>query len=208
MVKKAPHPSSSRFKRALNAFRQQGGLLRTSEAMRAGVHPATLYALRDAGTIELLSRGLYRLGKNPPLSNPDLLLVARRIPQGVVCLLSALQYHDLTTQIPHEVYVALPPGAWKPRLAHPPVRVFHFTGKALTEGVETHTLDGVAVRVYDPEKTLADCFKFRNRIGLDTVMEALKFYRERRRLKVDALMRYAALCRVARIMRPYLEATL
>ena len=102
MAKKVPHLSSSRFKRALDAFQQQGGLLRISEAMRVGVHPATLYALRDAGTIELLSRGLYRLGKNPPLSNPDMVLVARRIPQGVVCLLSALQYHDLTTQIPHE----------------------------------------------------------------------------------------------------------
>ena len=208
MAKKALLLSSSRFKRALDVFRQQRGLLRTSEAMRAGVHPATLYALRDAGTIEQVSRGLFRVSKNPPLSNPDLVLVARRVPLGVVCLLSALQYHDMTTQIPHEVYVALPRGTWKPRLAHPPVRVFHFTGKALTEGVETHTLDGVAVRVYDPEKTLADCFKFRNQIGMDTVMEALKLYRERRRLKVDALMRYAALCRVARIMRPYLEATL
>jgi predicted transcriptional regulator of viral defense system len=126
----------------------------------------------------------------------------------VICLISALAFHDLTTQIPHEVHVALPRGAEEPRLDHPPIATYRFSGKAFTEGVETHKLDGVPVRVYSPEKTLADCFKFRNKIGLDTVVEAVRLYHERRNVKVDDLMRYAAICRVSRIIRPYLEALL
>lgn len=199
---------SNRLERAVAVFKKHGGILRTSEALRAGIHPATLYAMRDAGILERISRGLYRLADNPPLGNPDLVTVAKRIPNGVICLISALAFHDLTTQIPHEVYLALPRGAEEPRLDFPPIRTFRFTGKSFTEGIETHPLEGVPVRVYGPEKTLADCFKFRNRIGLDTVIEALRFYRERRSMKVDELLHFAAICRVTKVMRPYLEAIL
>ena len=151
---------------------------------------------------------MYRLAERPPLGNPDLVTVAKRVPNGVICLISALAFHDLTTQIPHEVHLALPRGAEEPRLDFPPIRAFRFTGKSFTEGIETHRLDGVPVRIYSPEKTLADCFKFRNKIGLDTVIEALRFYREQRSVKVDELLRFAAICRVTKVMRPYLEATL
>lgn len=196
----------SRFDRAVAIFKEHGGILRTAQAIRAGIHPSTLYTMRDSGRLEMVSRGVYRLADCAPSANPDLLAVAMRIPGGVICLISALAFHDLTSQIPHEVHVALPRGAEKPNLDHPPIATYRFSGKAFTEGVDTHSLDGVSVRIYNPEKTLADCFKFRNKIGLDTVVEAVRLYRERRTVKVNDLMRYAAICRVTKIIRPYLEA--
>ena len=164
--------------------------------------------MRDAGSIEMVSRGVYRLAGSEPLGNPDLVTVATRIRSGVICLISALAFHEITTQIPHDVHVALQRGPEEPRLDHPPIKTYRFTGQAFTAGVETHELDGVSVRIYSPEKTLADCFKFRNRIGLDTAVEAVRFYRERRNVNVDALMHHAAICRVEKIIRPYLEAIL
>lgn len=207
MARRSTRKRGDRFRRAVTVFEKHGSVLRTAEALRAGIHPHTLYAMRDAGRLERISRGVYRLAGSPPLGNPDLVTVAKRVPNGVICLISALAFHDLTTQIPHEVHLALPRGAEEPRLDFPPIRTFRFTGKSFTEGIETHRLDGVLVRIYSPEKTLADCFKFRNKIGLDTVIEALRFYRERRSVKVDDLLRFAATCRVTKVMRPYLEAT-
>src|SRR5438094_10152120 len=128
---------------ATAAFREHGGMLRMAQALRAGIHRRTLYALRDAGVIEQISRGLYRLVDTPPLGNPDLVTVALKVPRGVICLLSALSFHELTTQIPHVVYVAIARDAEPPRLDYPPVRSFRFSGRAFSEGVETHELDGV-----------------------------------------------------------------
>jgi predicted transcriptional regulator of viral defense system len=194
------------YERAKVVFEQHGGVLRTSEAIRAGIHPRTLYAMRDEGSVERLSRGVYRLAQLSPLGNPDLVSVALRVPDGVICLISALAFHEITTQVPHEVYLAVRRGTRPPSVDYPPVRVFRFTGRAFTEGIEAHTVDGVSVRVYSPEKTLADCFKFRNKIGLETAVEALRLYRARKKLKVNELLRYAGACRVAKTMRPYLEA--
>ncbi len=194
--------------RAERLFRERGGMLKMAEAVRAGVHRRTLYALRDAGVLEQLGRGLYRLADAPPLGNPDLVAVARRVPRGVVCLLSALAYHGLTTQIPHEVYLAVPRNAEPPRIDHPPVRVFRVGERAFAEGVEMHELDGVPVRIYSREKTLADSFKYRTTVGLDTAVEALRRYRDQGRMDVSALLRSARACRVENVMRPYLEATL
>ena len=199
---------ADRFEEATEVFKKHGRVLRTAEALRSGIHPRTLYAMRDSGLLERVSRGVYRLAESPPLGNPDLVTVATRIPGGVICLISALSYHELTTQIPHEVHVALPSGAEEPRLEHPPIRTYRFAGESFTEGVETHVLDGVRVKIYSPEKTLADCFRLRNRIGLDTAIEALRSYRERGRLRVDELMRYASICRVTTVIRPYLKAIL
>lgn len=198
----------SRFDRAVAVFKTHGGLLRTAQALREGIHSGTLYAMRDSNMLEMVSRGVYRLADSSPLGNPDLVTVATRISRGVICLISALAFHELTTQIPHEVHVALPRGAEEPRLDHPPIRTYRFTGKSFTMGVENHKLDNVSVPIYSPEKTLADCFKFRNKIGLDTVLEAIRFYRERKNVKVDDLMRCAEICRVDKIIRPYLEAIL
>lgn len=198
----------SRFDKAIAIFRTHGGICRTTQAIRAGIHPGILYAMRDCGTLEKVSRGVYRLAGSSPLGNPDLVIVATRAPGGVICLISALSFHELTTQIPHEVHIALSRGAEEPRLDHPPLKTYRFTGRAFTEGVENHEIDGVQVRIYSPEKTIADCFKFRSKIGLDTVVEAVRYYRERKPLKVDQLMRYAVICRVDKIIRPYLEAIL
>lgn len=202
------NPVQSQHERAKQLFRQRGGLLRTKEALRAGIHPRTLYAMKSAGVVERLSRGLYRLAEMPPLSNPDLVSVAAKVPQGVICLISALAFHELTTQIPHEVYIALGRGAEPPRLTYPPLRVFWFSMPSATEGIEVHNVDGVPVRIYSPEKTLADCFKFRKKIGLETAVEALRLYRARGRVKVDDIMRFARICRVEEVIKPYLEAVL
>ena len=174
----------------------------------SGITSAELYALRDEGFLERLERGLYRLAELPEISQPDLVTIALKVPSGVICLISALAFHELTTQIPHEVSIALRRGSETPRLKFPPIRTHWFSADAVAAGIETHEIDGVAVRIYSAEKTLADCFKFRNKIGLDTAVEALRLYRERRKLNTHALMEYAAIDRVQNVMRPYLEAVL
>ncbi len=186
----------------------QGGVIRTAEAIRAGVHPRTLYALRDSGFLERLERGLYRLAELPEIGDPDLVTVALKVRAGVICLISALAHHELTTQIPHEVSVALPHHTELPRLEFPPIRVYWFSAKAMEAGAKEHTIDDVTVRIFCPEKTIADCFKYRNKLGLDVAMEALRFYCKRRRPDLDELMRYARIDRVQNVMRPYLEAML
>jgi predicted transcriptional regulator of viral defense system len=192
--------------RALETFRQHHGLLRTAQAIRLGIAPRTLYTLRDAGVVVEVSRGLYRLADLPPLSQPDLVTVALKVPRAVICLISALDYHDLTTQIPHAVYVALPSDAERPRLAYPPLRLFWFSGQAYSAGVEVHELDGVPVKIYGPEKTLADCFKYRNKIGMEVALEALRRCREGNRCSLERLLQFARIGRVEKLMRPYLEA--
>ena len=192
--------------RAIQTFKKRGGILRTSEAIEAGVHPETLYSLLREGRLEKLSRGVIRIAGSPSLSNPDLVKVATRIPVGVICLLSALSFHGLTTHVPHEIDIALPAGAKEPRLEHPPLKTYRFRGKAFTEGIETRSVDGVRIRVYSAEKTLADCFKFRNKIGSDMAVEALRKYRQRGKTNPDELVKFSAIWRVKDIMRPYLEA--
>ena len=196
------------FEKAKKTFRSSGGVLRMNEALQAGIHRRMLYSMLEAGLIEQLNRGLYRLSDLPPLGNPDLVSVALKVPSGVICLISALAYHEITTQIPHEVYVALERGMEAPKLDHPPLRIFWFSGQAFTLGIQTHKIDGIPLPIYSPGKTIADCFKYRNKIGLDTAIEALKLYRGKKRFKADDLMKFARACRVEKIIRPYLEALL
>lgn len=200
--------TESAHKKAKRIIQAHKGIIRTTQALKAGIHPRTLYALRDRGELEQVSRGVFRLIELSPISNPDLVTVALRIPKAVVCLVSALAFHELTTQIPHEVSVALEKGAQSPRIDYPPVTVHRFSKNAFAAGIETHEIDGVTVRVYSPEKTLADCFKFRNKLGMEVVLEALKLYRSQRQFKSEELLKYACVCRVEKVMTPYLEATL
>jgi predicted transcriptional regulator of viral defense system len=181
-------------------------MLRTSQAIRLGIAPRVLYALRDGGTVIQVSRGLYRLTDLAPLSQPDLITVALRIPRGVICLISALDFHDLTTQIPHAVHVALPSDAERPRLDYPPTRLFWFSGQAYTAGVEVHDLGRIPVKIHKPEKTVADCFKYRNKIGLDVALEALRRCRANQGCDLASLQHFSRICRVERLMLPYLEA--
>lgn len=208
MTASGPVARPTAIQRATAVFKQRGGLLRMVDALQAGVHRTTLKAMLREGVIERMSRGLYRLVDSVPPSHPDLAIVAAKVPEGVICLISALSFHELTTQIPHEVYLAIGRNAEPPRFDYPPVRSFRFGGKAFSEGVETHRIGSVPVRIYSPEKTLADCFKYRNKIGLDTCLEALRAYREQRRFNADALLKFAAICRVDKVMRPYIEAVL
>lgn len=189
-------------------FRSCGGQLRMSEAIERGISRYMLYALRDKGVIERISRGVYRLVELPPFSNPDLVTVGLRFPNAVICLVSALAYHEITTQIPHSVSVAVPRESRQPSLDYPPLRVHRFSDLAFRAGIEEHSIDAVPVKIYSPEKTLADCFKFRNKIGMDVALEALKLYKARKPFHLEALLHYARVCRVEKVMHPYLEASL
>ncbi len=184
-----------------------GGLARTRDFLAAGIHPQHLYRMRDEGILECTARGLYQIAGQIP-AEPDLATICKKIPEGVICLISALSIHEITTEIPRYVSVALKRGSEKPRIDYPPVQYYWMSGAAFTEGVERHDIGGFDVPVYCVEKTLADCFKYRNKIGMDVVLEALKFYRERCRFDGTKIMHYAKVCRVDNIMRPYLEATL
>lgn len=190
---------------AFQIFGEHGGTLRTSEILRLGVHPRTLYQLRDSGQIVQLSRGVYRLADLPPLENSDLAAATKRVPAGVICLISALSFHSITNEIPHEVYLAIPTGKEKPKLNFPPTRVFHFSRETYSTGVEEHLLDGDRIKIYSKEKTIADCFKFRNRIGLDVAIEALRqcIGQGGSRKKI---LDFARICRVENVIRPYLES--
>ncbi len=178
-----------------------------SAAIRLGISRKALYTMRDLGLLEPLSRGLFRLRDMPPPGNPDLMVVATRAPEGVICLISALAFHELTTQVPHEVHLAVERGKKKsPRIDQPPVRVYKFSGPAFREGIEVHRIDGIPVRIYGAEKTIADCFKYRHKLGMDVALEALRRWHERRGRNVEALLKYARACRVERIIQPYIEA--
>lgn len=203
-----PNVNPDTIKRALRVFKHHRGMLRTTDALKNGIHPRDLYAMVELGLLERLGRGLYRVKGMPPLSNPDLAQVAIRVPRAVVCLISALSFHRLTTQVPHEIHLALKKGDEQPRLAYPPLRLFWFTESAYNAGVETHKTDGIPIKVYTVEKTIADCFKFRNKLGLDVATEALRLYIRRGKIRLEEIERYARIDRVQNVIRPYLEALL
>lgn len=194
------------FQKAQELFTQNNGLLRTSQAKKLGVNEATLSEMTDAGLLVKEARGIYRLSSLPPLSNPDLVQVALRIPAGVVCLISALNFHNLTTQIPHKVYLALPRGKKRPQIDYPPLEFIWPVERVYSAGVEEHLIDGIQIKIYNREKTVADCFKYRNKIGLPIAIEALKDYLHQRDRNLEGLLHYARLNRVEKIITPYVEA--
>lgn len=191
--------------RVRELFRKHGQL-RSRELQLAGVTRVQLSRMVAAGQLTQVARGLYALADYEPSEHAALVTVARRAPGAVFCLLTALRLHDVTTQAPFEVWVAIGNKAHAPQLHYPPLRVVRFSDATLTKGVETKVVDGVKVRVTNVAKTVADCFKFRNKIGLDVALEALREVRRDKRATNDELWRYAKLCRVASVMRPYLEA--
>lgn len=190
----------------MNQLQKLPTIFRTSEALQQGVHPSTLYGWRDNGLIEELARGVFRQAKETREGFSDAVIVAKRIPKSVICLLSALAFHEMTTQIPHAVSVAISPKDRQPVLSFPPIEVFRFSGDSFEEGIETYIYEDVLMRVYCPAKTVADCFKFRNRIGLDVALESLKSYLEQKKGTVSELLQYARICRVEKIITPYVEA--
>jgi predicted transcriptional regulator of viral defense system len=181
------------------------GILTTREVVRAGVHREILSRLVREGAVERIERARYRLPGQPITEHHGLAVAASAAPRGVICLLSALSFHGLGTQVPFEVWIAIDRRARRPTLRNPPLRVVRFGGKALTQGVETHAIEGQRVRVYGVAKTIADIFKYRNKIGLDVALEALREAWRTRRFTMDDVDRFARICRVERVMRPYLE---
>ncbi|MCP9465108.1 MAG: type IV toxin-antitoxin system AbiEi family antitoxin domain-containing protein [Nitrospira sp.] len=182
------------------------GLLRARDARRQGIPTVVLTRLVAAGRLERIGRGVYAAPDAEISPHRSLAEAAIRAPRGVVCLLSALRVHEIGTQAPFEVWLALPHKLKPPRLAYPPLRIVRMSGPALTSGIERRTVDGVPVPVFSAAKTIADCFKYRNKIGTDVAVEALREGWRARKFKLDELWRYARICRVANVMRPYLEA--
>jgi predicted transcriptional regulator of viral defense system len=189
-------------------FRQHGGQLKMSQAISLGMTRYMLYSMLDKGILEKVTRGVYRLKELEPISNPDLITVAIRFPKAVVCLISALSFHEITTQVPHEVSVAVPRDSRMIKLQSPPVITHKFSTESYQEGIEEHLIDDTTVQIYSPEKTLADCFKFRNKIGMDIFLEALKLYKSRFKPKISEILMYSRVCRVETLMKPYLESDL
>lgn len=198
-------PNNTHAARTLQLASQRG-LLRARDLEDAAIPRTILARLVAAGRLQRLSRGLYTLPDQPLSAHFQMAEVAARCPLGVYCLLTALRFHNLTTQNPFELWLALPNKAHTPRIEYPPLRIVRFSGPALSEGIEVHTVDGIPVKVYSVAKTVADCFKYRNKIGLDVALEALRECRRERRATNDELWHYAKICRVANVMRPYLEA--
>jgi len=181
-------------------------LIRPRDLTERGLPTVALTRLVRQGRLQRVGRGLYALPDRPVSEHNALAEVARKHPQAIVCLLSALRFHDLTTQSPFEVWLAIPNKARAPKMDYPPLRIVRFSGAALTRGVEDHVIDGVPVRVTSVARTVADCFKFRNKIGLDVALESLQEAWRAKRASMDELWRYATLCRVANVMRPYMES--
>jgi predicted transcriptional regulator of viral defense system len=182
------------------------GLVRARDLATHQIPRATLSRLVASGQLVQISRGLYGLPKHSRSEQHQLAEIAARSPRVVFCLLTALQFHELTTQSPHEIWLAISNKAHPPKLHYPPLRVVRFSGQALTTGVGTHVVDGITIRMYSVAKTVADCFKYRNKIGLDVALEALRECRREKRATNDELWRYAKICRVANVMRPYMES--
>lgn len=182
------------------------GMVRARDIRNLRIPTAVLTRLVRAGRLLRRSRGVYTVPEHEPTENTDLAAVAKRSPTAIVCLLSALRFHELTTQNPFEVWIMVVRKARQPAIEHPSVRVTRASGAALSEGVETHEIEGVEVRVTAPAKTVADCFKYRNKVGTDVAIEALRDCWRQRKATMDEIFRYAKIDRVANVMRPYMES--
>ena len=193
------------YEKILEIARREG-VLRTGDVVAEGIPRVALTRLERAGLLDRVGRGLYSLPDVDASEHHALAMASRRVPQGVVCLLSALQFHGMTTQQPFEVWLAIDRKSRRPRVDHPPLRIVRFSGAALTDGVTHHTIEGIDTPITDPARTVADCFRYRNKIGIDVAVEALRNYRGRRRGSLDVLIHAAQARRVATVMQPYLEA--
>ncbi|MCA9526906.1 MAG: type IV toxin-antitoxin system AbiEi family antitoxin domain-containing protein [Myxococcales bacterium] len=199
-------PDISPAQRQVLELARQAGVLRPRDLDPHGLPREHLRRLRDRGLLDQVGRGLYVLPEADLGAHFGLVTACKRVPHGVVCLLSALRFHEMTTQAPFEVWMAVDRSARLPEAPDLPLRIVRFSGEALSQGIEIHEVEGAEVRVYAPSKTVADCFKYRSKLGVDVAVEALRDYLRLRKGTVDELWRYAGVCRVQSVMRPYLEA--
>lgn len=198
-------PPDTHSQRILRLTRRKG-LLRASDLDAIGAPRVTLTRLTAAGLLDRVGRGLYQLPNREPSEHEGLVAVATKVPQAVFCLLTALQFHELTTQLPSKIWIAMPRGSHAPRITYPPIKMLQMAGAAYTAGVEEHLRGGVKLKVYSVAKTIADCFKHRNKIGTDVALEALREARADGKATPDEIWRYARICRVQNVIRPYLES--
>ena len=194
-------------KQQIQQLAGQKGIIRAADVEDVGISRNYLYQMQKEGLLEKLSVGLYTLPEAPVTEHLPLVEIAIRIPHAIVCLLSALSYHGLTTQIPHEIWVTVPGSSWRPQREYPPLNLTYVSGSAYSFGIEEHVINGVRVKIYSPAKTVADCFKFRNKVGLDVAIEALRETWRSHKATMDELVEAAGIDRVLKVMRPYLEAT-
>lgn len=193
----------NRLRKALSKV----GAARTRELEKAGITRMQIVRLVSAGKLQRIGRGLYASADYQGTEHSALVAVAKRAPNAVFCLLTALRFHEITTQSPFEVWIAIANKAHPPRLEYPPLRTVRFSEASLRYGVQVRKVEGVALRITSPAKTIADCFKFRNKVGLDVALDALREVLHERKATADELWRCAKVNRVANVMRPYLEAT-
>ncbi len=182
------------------------GIIRAKDVEAMGISRNYLYRMNSEGLLSRIAVGLYTLPDAPVTENSSLAEVAKRLPKAVVCLISALSYHEITTQIPHQIWLTIPRGSWRPDVDYPPLNLTCVSGTAYSFGIQEHVINGVAVKIYSPAKTVADCFKFRTKVGLDVAVEALREAWRSRNVTMDEMVAAAGINRVSTIMRPYMEA--
>lgn len=190
----------------INSIFNKYGVMRACDAEKEGIHHESLRRLVSSGKLERIERGMYRQPSSLITENHSYIQASKRIPQGVICLLSALSFHKFTVQMPRQVWLAIDFKARLPRKGELKIKIVRFSGKALTQGIVEYIIEGVNVKVYNPAKTVADCFKYRHKIGLDVALEALKEGYRKKKFTMDELWKYAKICRVANVMRPYMES--
>jgi len=200
----------NRKEELVSFFKRNGGILKYSAIMEAGFHPDSLSTLVKEGKIDKIARGIYKLaGRNRAFERyPDFVTASIQAPRGVICLLSALSFHEITTEIPRYVNIAIPQGTHAYRIKYPPVRFYRFDFKSWENGIEKHKIGGYEIKIYSPAKTVADCFKFRNKIGMNIARDALKSSVQEKNVKPVEILHYAKICRVDKIIKPILEALL
>jgi len=201
-------PLQGNSKTILDYFKEEGGIVRFSTILKAGYHPDSLKALEIKGKVNKIARGIYALSQHEIGPHPDLILASLQSPHGVICLLSALAFHEVTDEIPHRVNMSIPPSAHANRIKYPPVKFFRFASVAWETGIEEHIFNGHTIRIYNLPKTIADCFKFRNKIGMDVVRKALKTALAEKKAQPGDIMHYAGICRITNIIKPVLETLL
>ena len=199
-------PMKARISDKLIKFIKKEGIVKTKDLRAIGISRSYLTTLVKNGQLQRVSRGLYTIVNSNSTSHRTLVEACKRVPNGVICLISALQFHDITTQLPSQVWIAIDRKAWFPKEYSIPLRIISFSGKALSEGIETHKVEGVSLKVYCVAKTIADCFKYRNKIGLDVAIEALRDAHRKRKCTMDEIWHFARICRVTNVIRPYLES--
>jgi predicted transcriptional regulator of viral defense system len=184
----------------------QSRIISSKQLSSEGIHRETIRRLLETGEIISIARGLYTSSQFIPDENFTFIVAQKIAPKGIICLLSALSFHEIGTQNPSEVWIAIPRGTRTPQVEDYPIQISLFSGEAYSNGIEEHTVDGVAIRVYSIAKTIADCFKYRNKIGLDVAIQALKDVIQNKRTSIEEILHFAKICRVEKVMKPYMES--